>query len=505
MRIIQTISRWHLIAAALVAGLILVVLTLQSKNKDEAELTAEVTQGSVRETVSVSGYIEAKNTAHLSFPTVGIVTDVMVSEGTSVKKGDVLATLGSRTLVAQRSEAVASLQKAQATYDALLAGPTDVERAETAQSQNAARVSYEQTVALENEKVKNARVALLSNDLTAYAENANVRASAPTISGSYNCEDEGAYTIDTYRSSAFSGYSYRYDGLESGTDAAYTQQTAPLGDCGLTIVFTEGDDYGNTTWIIPVPNTNSAGYITYKNAYELALEARDTAVAQATASLNLADASAARANQDATSFEGTQARSTISQARAAIAAIDAQIAEKSIIAPFDGIITDVDILPGETAGTAPIITLLAEDAFSLTARIPEIDITKVVSGLKTEVVFDAQSEEKLTGVVDFVSPLATEIDGVAYFETTVSLTENPNWIRSGLNADIDIITTENADALLVPKRFLFTNADGSYYVYTQDDGELTQTPLTVEFIGNEGYAAVEGLDMGTMVAIPKEK
>ena len=47
------------------------------------------------------------------------------------------------------------------------------------------------------------------------------------------------------------------------------------------------------------------------------------------------------------------------------------------MAPFDGVVTNLDVLPGETVTNAPIVTLLADDAFDMTARIPEIDITKV--------------------------------------------------------------------------------------------------------------------------------
>tara|TARA_B100000745_G_scaffold299223_2_gene249550 strand:- start:2014 stop:3525 length:1512 start_codon:yes stop_codon:yes gene_type:complete len=501
MRVIQTLKRWHLILAVVVVVFV-ALLTLKTQNAgNDAYITATVERGTVTESVAVSGYVEAKNTANLSFPTTGIVTDVMVSKGDVVQSGAILATLGARTLVAQRNEAVAALQKAEASYQGLLAGPTNAERIETTQSRSNAQVSYEQTVALENEKVKTARTALLSNDLTAYAVDASEKATAPSVSGSYTCTQEGAYAIDTYRSGSYSGYSYRYTGLENGNDGAYTLQTAPLGSCGLTIKFTEGDSYGNSTWSIPVPNTNSPTYATYKNAYDLALEARDVAIAQAQATLDLADASAVRANQDATSFERRQAQSSIAQAQAAVAAIDAQIAEKSIVAPFDGIVTDVDILPGETAGGTPIITLLAEDAFTLTARIPEVDITKIATQQSVAIVFDAKSDETLFGVVDFVSPLATEIDGVAYFETTVTLTRQPTWMRSGLNADIDIITHTEENTLTLPKRFIQTDDDGTFVSLDTEDG--ARTPVTITFSGNDGYAAITGLNAGDTVRAPQ--
>lgn len=487
-----------IVSLIVVLVIIFISTTLHSRNTQNNQVTATVERGTVTETIAVSGYVEAKNTADLSFPSTGIVTGVMVEKGTMVKQGDILATLGARTLVAQRTEATAALRKAQAAYDTVVAGPREESRIVTAKTQAAAEQSYDQTVAVEAEKVRSTRTALLSNDLTAYANNADTAATAPTITGSYTCEQEGVYYIDLYRSSTDSGYSYSFSGLEFGTDSAYTQQSAPLGTCGLMIQFTAGDVYRDSSWIIPVPNKNSATYITYKNAYDLALENQDAAVQAAANARDLATAQATLATAAPTTYEVNQASAAVRQASAAVAAIDAQIAEKSIIAPFDGIVTSVDIVPGEIAGITPIITLIAEDAFTLTARIPEIDITKVDIGHKAATIFDAQSDETVLGTVTFVSPLATEIDGVGYFETTITLDETPSWMRAGLNADIDIFTHEETNVLKLPKRFI-TQKEGTTYVLSTDG---TEVPITVVFYGNDGYAAITGINEGDIIVAP---
>jgi len=499
MRVIQTLQKWHIVLAVVAVVFVVLVVLKSTSDTDDGYITTTVTRNTVTESVSVSGFVEAKNTAHLSFPTTGIVTDVMVEEGSIVQKGTILATLGSRTLVAQRTEAIAALRKAQAGYDELVAGPSTEARDITTQTQAAAESTYTQTVQLETEKVENARIALLSNDLAAYTKDVTSAATAPVISGSYTCSEEGLYAITTYRSGAPTGYSYTYEGIEEGTDSVNVRQTAPLGDCGLTIQFDENSNYGNTQWMIPVPNTNSPTYTTYKNAYELAKEAATAAIEAAANNLSLIQREAVFANAAPTTYQSRQSQAAITQAQAAVAAIDAQISEKSIIAPFDGIVTTVDILPGETAGTSPIITLLAEDAFTLTARIPEIDITKIQTNQVAEIVFDAKNDEILTGAVTFVSPLATEIDGVAYFETTITLTQQPTWMRSGLNADIDILTHTVADTLALPKRFIQTDDQGTFVLL---DTSEDRTAITVEFYGNDGYAAITGLNAGDTVRVP---
>ncbi len=200
--------------------LLIVVLfvTLINKNNNVTNtITAVVQKGDIANTVSVSGYIEAKKTADLSFPVVGTVTDVFVEEGDEIQQGELLATLGSRKLVALRADALASLQKAQAAYAELLAGPTEEARLVTQTNVISAQEALDEVIKTENKKVANALSALLSNDLQAYAQNPNESATPPTVSGTYTCTQEGSYNLSVYTSGTLSGYSYQLTGLEENT------------------------------------------------------------------------------------------------------------------------------------------------------------------------------------------------------------------------------------------------------------------------------------------------
>jgi HlyD family secretion protein len=491
-----------IITGILLLGAVIAVFVFQSDTGDENLITTVVERGDVQDIVSVSGFIEAKNTAGLSFPVVGIVTDVFVEEGAEVEKGDLLATLGSAKLVAQRADAMAILQKTRAARDELLDGPTQEARSVTKTTVATAEESLASTIQIEAEKVANARAALLSNDLEAYTDDSTQVAAAPTVSGSYTCDEEGTYTLSVYNSGTYSGFSYMLSGLDQGTYSASDRQPGPLGSCGLSVKFTENDPYRDSEWNIKIPNTKSSSYVAYKNAYDLALQEQAQNLQAAQNAYALATDNATFANATPSSAAVRQADASIASAQANIAQIDAQITDLSVIAPFDGVITNVDVRPGETAGATPVITILAQDAFELKARIPEIDITKVTTGQHASIVFDAQSNQTLSGTLKFISPLATEIDGVAYFETTITLDQSPEWIRSGLNADIDIIVSEKSDALRIPKRFLIQEEIGSFSVLLLDGKNVSQTNITTLSTGNDGYVAITGLNEGDTVIAP---
>jgi len=464
--------------------------------------TKTVSQGEVTQTVSVSGFIEAKNTADLAFPAVGIVTAVLVDEGSLVKKGDLLATIASNQLVAQRSEAVASLQIAQAQYTQTQSGVTQTQKEVTQTTvrnaeANLVRVKTEQT-----EKVRAAQATLLSSNLEAITTNTNNSAVAPTISGTYTCTDEGSYFIDIYASRANSNYSYTVTGLTTDTASVSTKQKAPIGTCGLYIQFDDASFYNNSQWDIAVPNTHSATYITNKNTYELALQQQKNAVANAEDVLRLARTQAQDVYAPARTEVVAQKNGAVAQAQARVAQIDAMIQDHSIIAPFEGVITNVAILEGETATTQPVITLLSNDTFEMTALIPEIDITKIALNQKVHTVFDAKTDEVQTGTIAYVAPVATEIDGVAYFKTTITLDEAPEWIRSGLNADVEIIISRKTDVIRLSSRFISTDPTGTTYVQKVVEDSLVDTPITITDTGSDGYVAITGLSVGDTVVAP---
>lgn len=488
------------IAAAVIAGVVFMMLSIGSRNNVEL-VTTIVEVGNVRQNVSVSGIAKAEQSAELAFPTTGIVRDVLVGVGDEVATGDILLMLDTQALTADRQDALAAISSAVATRDELLAGPTNLSREVTLQTVQTKNEALETTKANEQRKIDNAYQALLSSGITAYSNNENEDAVPPTITGTYTCKDEGTLVIDMFSSGTQSGYSYRLSGLETGTYTVSTDQAIALGKCGLRIQFDADSSYSRSQWLVDIPNKKSPLYIANRNAYTLAVTQAASAITLAEQDLLLAQASAENTNAPARSEAIARANASIAQAQARLARIDSTIADRVLRAPFAGTITEIDILPGETVASEPVVTLLARSDFEVTARIPEIDIGKLLIGQKTEMLFDARSNETLTGEITFISLKATEIDGVSYYEAIISLDQIPDWMRSGLNADIEIIIEEKSDVLRVPKRFITNSDQGAEVLILQ--GKITATSsVVIDLEGNDGYTAVTGVNEGDILVAP---
>lgn len=483
----------------LIVGAI-IFFTIQKKNEVPEWTTDTVSQGTVRNIISVSGAVDAVGSADLAFPVQGILESLSVKEGDQITKDQLLATLVHSDLKAEYQDAQASLRIAEANRDELLNGLSTEARNVSQTTAEIAKQELTRVTNEQNDRVKNAYRTLLSSDLEARPKKSDDADTPPIISGTYTCS-EGTYTIETYSSSARSGYSYKLSGIESGTYTAYTESSAPLGACGLQIKFTDGVAYGNGSWIIEIPNTKSDTYVTNQNAYKLAVTQRTNAIHEAEQKLTLAEQNNALDNATPRAEALERENGKVQQAQARLSVIEAQIQDHILYAPFDGTITNIDPVPGEALTTAPVVTMVSHDAFALTALIPEIDVTKVTIGQKADVVFDAKQGETLPATVIFISPLAKEVDGVSYFEAKLTLDQNVDWLRSGLNADVDIIVESHENVTRIPKRYL-GGTEGTYTVLIPNGKETRILPVTVNFMGNDGFVQIDGVVVGDTIIAP---
>jgi HlyD family secretion protein len=495
-------SHHFLIGVAVVAIIAVILMMLGvGRAKPKEIITATVEQGDVRQLISVSGIADAKQTADLSFPMSGFIDSVSVKIGDVVRAGDILVNQNTTALMADQQDALATLQKARADKEELVSGPRNEARAVTAETLTLKEAALKTAKENSGEQIASAERLIRSDGLTAYTDIATEDAVAPIISGSYTCDQEGSYKVRMYHSDALSGYSYEISGIESGIFPASTNQPAPLGTCGLRILFDNASTYGNTVWHIDIPNTKSPRYIANKNALDLTKIQTASTIALAEQELALAKASADSSNAPARTEALTRAEASIAQAEARLARVSSEISDRILRAPFDGTVTDISAQKGEVAGATPIVTVLAENAFDLTARIPEIDIGKLKIGQRVEMVFDARPSEMLMGTVSFISLKATEIDGVSYYEAYIQLDSKPDWLRSGLNADINIILAEETDTLRIPKRFLIKENNTTAVLKRSGQVSATTT-VSVVLEGDDGFVAITGLNAGDTVVAP---
>jgi multidrug efflux pump subunit AcrA (membrane-fusion protein) len=285
----------------------------------------------------------------LAFPKGGRVSNVYVKAGDGVHKGQILANLASTDAQGAVNQASAQLQVAKANYNKILSGATgtdiDVFKAAVAKAQT----NVDATKATQVTLVANAYRTVLNSSLQALYSGNNDTGSyiLPTVSGTYTCDTEGTYTLKTYASSG--GISINYSGVETGTLLLNTIPR-PMGACGLFVSVDAGKDIQtNAEYSIRIPNKNAANYNSNYSAYQAAVSTQSQATVAAASDLNQAITMLTSKQATARPEDVAIAKAQVDSATGALEITEGQYSNNFISAPTEGIITVVNIHPGEIA------------------------------------------------------------------------------------------------------------------------------------------------------------
>lgn len=189
----------------------------------------------------------------------------------------------------------------------------------------------------------------------------------------------------------------------------------------------------------------------------------------------------------------------ISQAQANLASVQKQIDDSRLVAPLDGIVTQVNYEIGEQfspAGKA-LITVLVNNNFNIEVDVTESDINKIKIGNQAEITLDAFGPDDIFhGQVYFIEPAQTVIQDVVYYKVKVSfnnsqeikeLTNNRQIIiKAGMTANVTITTDQRDNVIKVPSRAIIEKGDGSRIVRVLRNNQVEEVPITVGLRGDDG-------------------
>ncbi|MCK9378993.1 MAG: efflux RND transporter periplasmic adaptor subunit [Candidatus Moranbacteria bacterium] len=211
----------------------------------------------------------------------------------------------------------------------------------------------------------------------------------------------------------------------------------------------------------------------------------------------------ARRNWDSLKPEEKQAqKDTSEKARAAVRTVANQMERTKIYAPFNGVVTAVDIEEGEvaTVGMA-VISVAGEGNMEIESNIPESDIAEVSPGQKAETTFDALSNEDIfEAEVMEIDPASTVIQGVVYYRTKMKLIESDDRIKIGMSLDADILTAKKENVLMIPERAIKTENGVKMVEILQSENRTRKTEVKTGLKGDSGMIEIiSGINEGDKV------
>ena len=168
------------------------------------------------------------------------------------------------------------------------------------------------------------------------------------------------------------------------------------------------------------------------------------------------------------------------QAEAALSQAEIDLRYTKIISPVQGIVVSKEVEVGQTVAASfqtPTLFNVAEDLtkMQIEASVVEADIAKVKEGQTVEFSVDSFPDEVFYGIVTQVRNNPITTSNVVTYEVIIEIDNRDLKIKPGMTANVEIITAQKDDVLLVPNkalRFFVTDENGENKRY-KDKGLWT--------------------------------
>lgn len=144
----------------------------------------------------------------------------------------------------------------------------------------------------------------------------------------------------------------------------------------------------------------------------------------------------------------------------------------TLTAPIGGVVVAKNDNNGDSvqAGKA-LITIADLSSMKVDVQVDELDISKVKTGQTADLTFDAISGKTYTGTVDSISQMGTTSNNVTTYDVIVTV-NNPDGVKLGMNANVNIKVSSKADALTIPVEAL-VERNNKKYVMVKTSGSDT--------------------------------
>jgi HlyD family secretion protein len=405
--------------------------------------TATVERGDIEATVDATGSVEPAARVTLSFRTGGTLETVAVSEGDEAQEGAVLAELDTAELRLGLTQAQLALTSAEASQAKLLGGGD----ADDIQAARANLASAEAALT-------RMRQGPSADEIT--VAKADLKRAEIALQEAQELYDEYAWV----------------GGTGALPHAVALQQAT-----------------------INYEQALAAYNITMQGPTESELRAAEAAVAQARGQLSTL---LGPGEEDL-----IMAQVAVDQARASLELARVQLEGATLTAPFEGTVAFVGAkLNEQVAPGAPMIILIDPSGFHVDVSIDEIDIGQVGLGQMARITLDAYPDEELLGHVEYISPVATEDLGAVSYMVRVCFDPTEVPLRSGMTANVTVVTERREEVLLIPSRAIAVDRDtGLFYVERLSDGEIERVEIEIGIQDATFSEVLRGLEEGDQVVI----
>ena len=154
------------------------------------------------------------------------------------------------------------------------------------------------------------------------------------------------------------------------------------------------------------------------------------------------------------------AKASVLMSEARIGVVKANLDRTRLIAPFDGVIAEINgelsefVTPSPIGiPTPPVVDLIDNTCFYISAPIDEVDVPKIALGMTARVSLDAFGDRRFPGKVRRIAPYVLDREKQARtvdVEVEFTMPEDIRKMMAGYSADVEIILDVRQKTLRIP-------------------------------------------------------
>jgi HlyD family secretion protein len=372
-------------------------------------MTARVDRGSLRNTVTATGTLQAVTTVQVGSQASGTISALYADFNSTVKKGQVVAQLDPSVSKAQVEQARANLQQA---------------RASLTQAQAA---------------VVNSRAGVSDAQAKGLAAKSTVQNNQAGVSGA----EANVAVLKAQQDDAMSLLKQQESLLKSGVIAQRDY------DVSLTAYKTAEARYNQA-----VAQLNQAK-LTEQSASSAGIASSQAAVEQSQAQVKQSQA------------QVQQAAAQVQQAQAALSLAEVNLSHTTIASPIDGVVVSRDVNVGQTVAaslSAPTLFTIANNLtqMQVIANIDQADIGLVEQAKSVKFTVDAFPGKDFDGKIEQMRLNPQNVQNVVTYNVVIDVNNPEQRLKPGMTANLTITIDERNNVLKVTNAALrFTPTDAS--------------------------------------------
>ncbi|MFL7839195.1 MAG: efflux RND transporter periplasmic adaptor subunit [Candidatus Promineifilaceae bacterium] len=456
---------------------------------------------------TASGQVEAVQTAILSVEQPGIVEEVLVTAGTPVNAGDPLLQLDQRDLKLQVAQAEQNVTLKEADLEALLKGAeaSDIAAAEAAVK--SAQANFDNLLAgPTTEEIAASEANIRQQQAGVWSASAGYNSTADSIKESAIASAEAdlvaaqiEYNHAKERNEDFA-FSFTHEAMiEAQENLAIAQAKVDE--------LKAGPNQGSLNSASADISAAQANLNQARADYDSLISgASETQISAARATLARSQSDLADLKTGAGEQEIAIAQAQLDQARLDLQAAEQRLADSTISAPFDGLVTKVFVSIGERA-SGQVLELVSSDLQAV-LQVDELDIASLVVGQPAELSFESWPGQSVSGTICSIAPSSSkDANSIVNYDVTVQFDADSLPVLVGMTADARVITAEKEDVLLVPNAAITANRGAGTYsvnlVTGEEEGEpvVESREVTIGLRDDEFTQILSGLSEGDTVLI----